>query len=572
MNNNNRKFNIEQLIAYEHAYGGKLTRKRRAYLILYVVAIYPAFTYLILNDWLIALATSIIAGIFAYFRFLPKQVREDYYERGYLQRNIIVNHLSQSLSDLSVSYDVSLEMAKDALEGSENIEDEDYNELKYDMSVLVANLSRRVGEAETVQYLRQFRDKYAYDTFFVMFFEQVETRVLEGTVNSAVLIDLMELHNSLYQSQTAYVRELKMNERVFKLISGLALIILAGGRYFIVPQVGEAYVNKIFFQNFMGYFTFAVFLITFTLTLLSFYSSFFDRNIMSLSSKRKIIENGRIVNAKPDNQAGKKPVNPILLRAKAQEREDKLRAGTWSQLSMKMLTLSERRMLKRIHLDYTNTALFQRRRVFLSAGASIMTFIFMIIFTGKIVNSLVMTGLVGFGIYYLQRFQLKNYVDTYILTREMAFAKLMRMLTPYILDPVPTHPVNLFDKVGRRLDSEQDRGIVNTLIINIIRTPLAREPYLQFANEFSGDPRSTTRMLSIYNVLNFDGHNEVIEVLAKQSDSEFKYTVREIISKKIERFSAIGVRVLLMGLIPFFLLIGTIVARMVMQTFSQIHV
>ena len=53
-----KRFNLEELVAYEHAYGGKLNRKRQLQLIAFPVVMLGAYSYVLTQEVLVALVVA----------------------------------------------------------------------------------------------------------------------------------------------------------------------------------------------------------------------------------------------------------------------------------------------------------------------------------------------------------------------------------------------------------------------------------------------------------------------------------------------------------------------------------
>lgn len=527
-----KRFNLEELVAYEHAYGGKLDRKRQLQLIAFPVVMLGAYSYVLTQEVLVALVVALVGVVVGYFLLLPRQVRENYYEASYIQRNLLINQLSQSMLDESRTFDRALIIARDNIEGSIHEEDDDYNELKHDLNVLIGQLILRPGKQEIKRAFRDFESAYAFDDLFVLFFEQIETKVLEGYVNEAVLSELMKQHNELYHQQVAYNNKLNMRQKEFQIITVVMAIIL----WFTSTQIVSAMGNEIktaYFQSPLGISIAVIFAVAYTLLLIFFYQHYFDRNLMALSSSRDRLV--KLYEVKPYDDKQAEDVN-------------RFRAKLTSRIALKTLSEKERKMMQKLNLSIVDEINFQRNRLI----KTVFAFAF-----GLIVASLshaVWVWIIPFALaglaYFMDYRKLETALASWTLNREMAFAKFMRLLTPYLLSGVNNNDYRLFDQIGSRLNAENDRRMVYQLLESIRLNPGKEEPYTEFANTFSGSPRAVTYMSSIYGVLHTTGSSAVIETLAKQADQEFMEQVTNIANKKAGKLGVISTMTFIVGMIP----------------------
>jgi hypothetical protein len=530
----NKSFNLEELVAYEHAYGGKLTRTRQIQLIGFPVIMLGVFGFILTQSLLVSFIMATAGVIAGYLWLLPRQVRENYFEASYVQRNSLINQLSQSMLDESRTYDRALILARDSIEGETDEASPDYNELKADLNVLIGQLMRRPGPSEIKRAFRDFESAYAYDDLFVLFFEQIETKVLEGYINEAVLEELMKQHNSLYEEQTRYNAGLASKQREFRLIS----IIMAGVLWFTASQVMSALgktVRDAYFKSPLGWTIASIFGVAYILLMFYFYQKYFDRNLMSLTASRDKLVKVFEIRPYDDKQA---------------EEINQFRNRPVNKLVMRLLSEREHKMFQKLNLSIVDEINFQRKRVLRSIAGFFIGFVLIDVF--KTYWSWSLPLVLGLGLFYLSHRKLKTLVDGWTLNREVAFAKFMRLLTPYLLSGTNLNAYRLFEQIGSRLNSDDDRRMVSYLLESLRLNPGKEEPYTDFARAYSGNPRAVTRMSSIYGILNTRGSKAVIETLARQADEEFMEQVRKIAKRKINSLGVISTLTFMVGMLPLF--------------------
>ena len=547
---NKKRFNLEELVAYEHAYGGSLTRKRQLQLIGFPVAILGAFGYVLTLHWQVALALAIVGVIGGYLWLLPRQVRENYFEQGYIQRNLLINQLSQSMLDESRTYDRALIIARDSIEGSVNIEDDDYNELKHDLDVLIGQLVLRPNKERTKDVFASFVGKYAYDENFALFFEQIETKVREGYVNENVLEELMKQHNATYELQLNYNRGMNAKKREFQLIS----VIMAGVLWFTASQVmatmGES-VKSTYFDGVLGWSVAVIFAVLYGMLMLFFYRKYFDRNIMALSASR----NGLV---RPYE------VRPFDEQQVAEIKQYQQRP--LNRFAIMLRTKNEHKLMRKLNFSVVDEINYQRKRVF----QAFIGLLFGVVLASSVHAWWAFTLPVIFpiAVYAYGHKRITDELFAWTLNREVAFAKFIRLLTPYLLQGTSMNPYRLFEQIGLRLNANSDREMVFQLLESIRRHPNSEQPYTDFARVFSGNPRAVTYMSSIYGVLNTNGNPSVIQTLARQADEEFTDKVKQIADMKLNKLGVISTLTFLAGLIPLFGMVGSLLFIVIKPLFD----
>lgn len=240
-----KRITIEQLQTTQTAYFKSLTYKDYFKHIATPAFIFALFAQILFYYWHITIGAALLGALIGFTVNLPKTVRMNYRKRSYLERNRLINSMTQLLVNPDTTILQVLKKVSVRLEG----------ELKQDIEILMASLS--VGSnLEVRQAFKVITDKYKDDIIFGQYMEQVETSHFEGNNDVGVLKDIKSHHNEVLEKQAEFLfgKSKFMNE--FK---GLIIVmIILIGMISIVFSL-DSYIQH-FAHHFTGWVTIPVFL------------------------------------------------------------------------------------------------------------------------------------------------------------------------------------------------------------------------------------------------------------------------------------------------------------------------
>lgn len=266
----NKKVNIEQLQAYEEAYGGRLTNKKKWGLIVVNGFILAYFVGLMTWNIWTAIIAFLAGCLFDYYRVLPQQVKMDYYSKSYSERNRLINSLTQVLNDKGKTVIQALQAGDDRSEG----------ELKKDLSVLISKIIGQDND-NVKKAFAEFNKKYEDDAIFTQFFEQIETAMYEGKIDKNTFTDIKNYHNQLYAFYKDYVAARNQNKRMITTMTWIVAGLIAA----ICISFGLKTYTGAFPHSYVGYATTFVFLGLNSIWRAGFYKHYYDNSITTYSSK-----------------------------------------------------------------------------------------------------------------------------------------------------------------------------------------------------------------------------------------------------------------------------------------------
>lgn len=256
----------QELDHYKKAYGKSL--KFRDYIknVLFPFAYGGGITLLMLHNFWIALLIGGIYGIYGYRILLPKNVFRFYNHEAYIQRNRLLNNLTQILVDPNISWYHALEIVVEQIQG----------ELKDDLYQLIASLYS-ASENERIQLFQKFQEKHEEDKVFGMYVDQLSIISIEGRTTIDMFRDINSFHNQLKAKQLDFIRLKLKVLRQIEFAIGLIVGILMLLHYYPLGLKGyeEAFANQFF-----GVIVCSLFLVLSSLILHKACISYFDDKIM----------------------------------------------------------------------------------------------------------------------------------------------------------------------------------------------------------------------------------------------------------------------------------------------------
>ncbi|WP_409023126.1 hypothetical protein ACJXDE_05650 [Enterococcus faecium] len=258
---------FKRLDKLKRAYGRTLELRDYMKNLLFPFLFGAGLTFLMLHNLLLSLAIGVIYGFYGYKILMPKNVLRFYNHEAYVQRNRLMNNLTQILADDSISWFHGLEIVAKQVEG----------ELQEDLYQLLARLYCS-SEQERIVLFQEFQEKYADDKVFCMYIDQLSIISLEGRTTVDMFRDINSFHNQLREKKKEFIDEKMKIIRQLELAGGLIVLILMLLHYFPLGIKGyeEAFASQIY-----GYVICGGLLLAMSVILHKASICFFDDEIMS---------------------------------------------------------------------------------------------------------------------------------------------------------------------------------------------------------------------------------------------------------------------------------------------------
>lgn len=270
-----RQRTIQDLNAWEQAYGHQLTNGRRFQKILPYVLSVTAFATLLFWRVPITILAFVVSTFLCWSSLLAKETYISYVRASYSERNRIVNLLTQALSGGDATLFNALKQTVPSMQG----------ELKHEFQILSGLLARSATNDEIHDWFVNEISKYRDDVIFGQYLEQLETMSQEGTYSVDTFINLSRYHNDLYQKQLSYITAKENSKHevfvivalVFGLITGLALIGMGQGSGW--NQWVKIYAHSVIGNGFS-----IAFIIIYSMIMKKFMNIYYDESITTYGS------------------------------------------------------------------------------------------------------------------------------------------------------------------------------------------------------------------------------------------------------------------------------------------------
>lgn len=539
---------LDELVALDHAFGQKLTKKRQLQVIFLPVILLVAFTYIIQQSIWITLVVGLITAGVSYLTLLPVEVKQNYKDNSFGARNMLVNNIALSAVDLTKIPRIRVTNVVEKMPGSTDIDNDDYNELKADFATLVASINMDNDADQDIAYT-EFMKKYKDDLIFNQFFEAVRA-LIDGKDNQDGLQMIADNHNRLDTSNRQMKRDLDAQKVLFIGGSLIGIGLLTILMYMVVPTLGRADVMRVYTHGLAGYIMNTFALLAYAGFMKNFYKKYYDRDLTKLGNPPKKKKNG------------------LELTEEEQAEEDAIfMSGKVNKFLNKIIAKSDREKMDRMFWTDRQCVKFQYQRV-LYALVGLIIGSSMFYSLGNGLKSGIIGGLVVPVIVYISTARtLNSQLSMFELKREVAFAGFKQRLMPSLKTSRGQNTSNVLSKVAN-LMSGSDRQSVFRLI-NDISEDESDTPYINFAKSFSNDPKAITVMQAVHGAFHSKDATAVVDSLDKQANAEYMAKIDDIKKIKIDRFRAVPVTILMISLIPLFGLVFTFVATTAGSAFSN---
>lgn len=204
-----KQITIQDLSAYETAYGHQLSAGQRYRKILpYVVSI-TAFVTVLYVSVPLSVVAFLLSSLLCWGAVLSNETYVSYVRSAYTERNRALNLMSQALGGDNATLFMVLKQTVPSLRG----------ELKQEFKLLQGLVARSASREEIHDWFQNEISKYRDDIVFGQFLEQLETMNLEGIYSSSTFLELTHYHNDLFNKQMEYIRKREQAKReVFTIV------------------------------------------------------------------------------------------------------------------------------------------------------------------------------------------------------------------------------------------------------------------------------------------------------------------------------------------------------------------
>lgn len=265
-----KKRTIEDLRAYDNAYGRKLTTGRQ-----FKLSVEPAIILVIVATlmWMRPVMSVIffVVGLtFGYFRIMPRQVRVEYEQSALEERHKAVSTMASAMTagDKLPAYRI-LQRVSATTTG----------ELHDDFMRLTAAVLSFESEGAVHKAFVTMMDKYKGDVYFVQFLEQLETFALSSTMDIQTIEMLNDMHNTLVEKSIDYTRIREGSLQETRIMTGVVIALGVMMEFVAVKMATYKYFVQYFWHGMTGWITGALMIVLFSVIFYRFYNRYFDTSI-----------------------------------------------------------------------------------------------------------------------------------------------------------------------------------------------------------------------------------------------------------------------------------------------------
>lgn len=207
-----RRYTLDEYSALKTAYGKPYTRKDMFITLLKPFLFISIFTYLVCYYWWLSLIYGVLAVIYQYRRINTLNVKREYEEKAFNERNKFINNLTQILTNPTTT----------TLDGLIDVKDRTEGEFNNDITVLLTRLSDSTP-AKIHDAFEKFKSRYQRDVVFIQYVDQIETALIDGRNNIEILKDIRSFHNEVKKKRDYFLRLKQTRTKNFKVIIGILL-------------------------------------------------------------------------------------------------------------------------------------------------------------------------------------------------------------------------------------------------------------------------------------------------------------------------------------------------------------
>lgn len=508
---------VTELEALQKCYGqGFKASDYKKYLVAPIIFT-AVFSLMLFHSIIFTIVCGLIGAIYGFKVIMPASVNREYQLKSLHMRNRFINSLTQILTDDQKITLGAIEIANSRTSG----------ELHDDISILQARLEG--ADRKQVAYaFDELRLKYDSDVLFSQYLEQIETALVEGREGDIETIKSQKTyHNDTVKNTEDFLKVKEEHYQGNKLIVALiAAMILVITFSFEFATYHEAFANT-FIGNIFGGIFYGILLFL----MHRFFKIYFDDEIMSVGKYRTTKEK--------DVEVVKNKFTDVNFFAKKTKK-------LWLALlgSNNYELLSEMGNREVIIINWA----FKLYMV-------ILTILLLTVFGAVLFSQLIV--LVAGGVlsifYYVAKMQhIKALYMQYKFERQLEFAKFSRLVIPHLKAKGASNLHSVFEKVLARIEREEDRVLLLSLMEDMTNCSDDLEPFIEYANKMSNTDKAVLFMNTIYDIKQGSADLSVIEEMDKLMSQDLMDSIGHIIAYKEKKFSLFSTK-LTMTVIIFFL-------------------
>lgn len=165
------------------------------------------------------------------------------------------------------------------------------------------------------------------------------------------------------------------------------------------------------------------------------------------------------------------------------------------------------------------------------------------------------------ALYFMEGSKIKTNYRNYKFYRALQFAKFTRLVVPYLrsdsMGGTESRVHTTLSSVMERLDSEEDKQLLATLLNEIAQMPDDKQPYVNYAEKVANNDFSLTFMETLFDIRQGSASLDIIERMSRESNEQIQNLTEDIIQLKSKKFLMFPTKVAMTSII---IIIGCTVA------------
>lgn len=210
-----RIMSIDEINAYQIAYGKPIQRKELLTSILKPFMVCFFLTFLLFWIWWVALIGGLIGMLYGYAVLIPQSVKRVYEEKAFRERNNFINYMTQILTNNDRTIVQAIQKVRKRASG----------EFQEDLSRLEAVLMD-ANESETVAAFKELEKKYKKDVVFTLYLEQLTTALINGRTNVDSIKNIKHYHNQIKEKQAEFLNAKQGKANDFKFMAKVSFFFI----------------------------------------------------------------------------------------------------------------------------------------------------------------------------------------------------------------------------------------------------------------------------------------------------------------------------------------------------------
>lgn len=167
----------------------------------------------------------------------------------------------------------------------------------------------------------------------------------------------------------------------------------------------------------------------------------------------------------------------------------------------------------------------------------------------------------AFALYFMEGSKIKTSYRNYKFYRALQFAKFTRLVVPYLRSDsaggTESRVHSTLAAVMERLDSDEDKQLLATLLNEIAQMPDDKQPYINYAQKVANNDFALTFMETLFDIRQGSASLAIIERMSRESNEQIQNLTEDIIQLKSKKFLMFPTKVAMTSII---IIIGCTVA------------